>query len=207
MPNKLIQDLIDEGATIFTGLRRGELCGLTWDCIDFKSGTILVNKQLQRKTKERSIKGEDSHILALSTKNSKTRTIKPAPFVMDVLKSQRARQAEWRLKAGPCWEGDPQGDFVFTDELGRHLIPDTVYRNLKRIMKTIGMPETRLHDLRHTYTVASIQAGDDIKTVQGNLGHATAAFTLEVYAHVTDQMKEASANRMQEYIKRINKSG
>lgn len=192
---------------IFTGLRRGELCGLTWDCVDFKSGTILVNKQLQRKTRERAVKGEDSHILVMSPKNDKSRTIKPAPFVMDVLKAQRARQVEWRLKAGPCWEGDPQGDFVFTDELGRHLIPDTVYRNLKRVMKSIGLPETRLHDLCHTYTVASIQAGDDIKTVQGNLGHATAAFTLEVYAHVTDQMKEASANRMQEYIERAKKSG
>ena len=51
--------------------------------------------------------------------------------------------------------------------------------------------------------MASIRSGDDIKTVQGNLGHATAAFTLDVYGHVTEQMKQASAQRMEGYIKRV----
>jgi integrase len=58
-------------------------------------------------------------------------------------------------------------------------------------------------DLRHSYAVAAIRAGDDIKTVQGNLGHATAAFTLDVYGHVTDQMKQVSAERMESYIQGI----
>ena len=65
------------------------------------------------------------------------------------------------------------------------------------------MPDVRFHDLRHSYAVAAIRAGDDIKTVQGNLGHATAAFTLDVYGHVTDQMKQASASRMESYIKDV----
>ena len=60
-----------------------------------------------------------------------------------------------------------------------------------------------LADLRHSFAVASIRSGDDIKTVQGNLGHATAAFTLDVYGHVTEQMKQASAQRMEGYIKRV----
>ena len=55
----------------------------------------------------------------------------------------------------------------------------------------------------HSYAIASIQAGDDIKTVQSNLGHATAAFTLDVYGHVTDQMKEASAERMESFIDEV----
>jgi len=56
----------------------------------------------------------------------------------------------------------------------------------------------------HSYAVAAIRAGDDIKTVQGNLGHATAAFTLDVYGHVTDQMKQASAAQMENFIKRVS---
>ncbi len=56
----------------------------------------------------------------------------------------------------------------------------------------------------HSYAVAAIRAGDDIKTVQGNLGHATAAFTLDVYGHVTDQMRQASAARMESFIKRVS---
>ena len=70
-------------------------------------------------------------------------------------------------------------------------------------MASIGCPDVRFHDLRHSYAVAAIRSGDDIKTVQGNLGHATAAFTLDVYGHVTDQMKEDSAQRMERYIKGV----
>jgi integrase len=58
-------------------------------------------------------------------------------------------------------------------------------------------------DLRHTYAVASIQIGDDIKTVQDNLGHATASFTLDVYGHVSEQMKKASAERMEQFYKMV----
>ena len=73
------------------------------------------------------------------------------------------------------------------------------------IVASIGCPHVRFHDLRHSYAVASIRAGDDIKTVQGNLGHATAAFTLDVYGHVTKQMKQASADRMENFIKGVLK--
>lgn len=60
-----------------------------------------------------------------------------------------------------------------------------------------------LADLRHSYAVAALRAGDDIKTVQGNLGHHAASFTLDVYGHVTEEMKQASANRMEQYIKNV----
>ncbi len=64
------------------------------------------------------------------------------------------------------------------------------------------MPDLRFHDLRHSYAVSSKRSGDDIKTIQSNLGHATAAFTLDVYGHATDQLKQASSERMEQYIKR-----
>ena len=67
----------------------------------------------------------------------------------------------------------------------------------------IGRPDARFHDMRHSYAVAAIRSGDDIKTVQGNLGHATASFTLDVYGHVTDQMKQDSAKRMDRYIEQV----
>lgn len=80
----------------------------------------------------------------------------------------------------------------------------TVYREFKKLAAAIGRPDARFHDLRHSYAVASIRSGDDIKTVQGNLGHATTSFTLDVYGHVTMQMKQASAARMEEYIKSVS---
>lgn len=60
-----------------------------------------------------------------------------------------------------------------------------------------------LHDLRHSYAVAALQSGDDVKTVQENLGHHTAAFTLDVYGHVTERMKRESAERMERFIQGV----
>ena len=62
----------------------------------------------------------------------------------------------------------------------------------------------RPYDFRHSYAVASLRAGDDIKTVQSNLGHHTAAFTLDVYGHVTEEMKRASAERMEKFIQGVS---
>ena len=59
------------------------------------------------------------------------------------------------------------------------------------------------HDLRHSYAVAALRSGDDIKTVQENLGHHTAAFTLDTYAHVTEKMRQESARRMDRFIEGI----
>jgi len=183
--------------TLFTGMREGEVLGLTWDCVDFDSGMLLINKQLQR---AKDTNGNRAYSL-VSPKNSKWRKIAPADFVMDLLHRQRSCQAEWRLRAGPAWE---DSGLVFTNELGNHLSPYTVYHNFKRLAAAIGCPEARVHDLRHSYAVAAIRSGDDIKTVQGNLGHATASFTLDVYGHVTDQMKRESAERMQKFIKSVS---
>ena len=90
--------------------------------------------------------------------------------------------------------------------MGNHLTKPTLYRAFKKAAAAIGRPDARFHDLRHSYAVAAIRSGDDIKTVQCNLGHATAAFTLDVYGHVTDQMKQDSANRMEAFIKSVSGS-
>ena len=62
----------------------------------------------------------------------------------------------------------------------------------------------RFHELRHSYAVAAIKSGDDIKTVQSNLGHATAAFTLDVYGHVSQKMRQQSADRMERFIQALS---
>ena len=179
---------------LFTGMRRGEVCGLTWDHVNLEKGTILINRQLQ------NIPGQPGAFRLVSTKSSKGRTISVAASVVEILKKHRAKQAEARLLAGPIWKDE---NFVFTDDVGSHLSPNTLYHNYKRLVASIGMPDVRLHDLRHSYAVAALRAGDDIKTVQGNLGHHTASFTLDTYGHVTEEMKQASAARMDAYIKGI----
>lgn len=177
---------------LFTGMRQSEIIGLTWDCVDFDTSAIRVYRQLQL------IEGKYRFG---SLKNDKPRLIVPAPSVMAVLRDQRRRQLEMQLRAGELWS-NPEG-FVFTDEIGRHLARNTLYKQYKKVAAAIGMPEARFHDLRHSYAVAALQAGDDVKTVQENLGHHTAAFTLDVYGHVTAQMRRRSADRMEDYIRSI----
>jgi len=67
-------------------------------------------------------------------------------------------------------------------------------------MNTLSFADTRFYDLRHTYAVVASQSGDDVKTVQENLGHHTAAFTLDVYGHVSERMRAESAKRMEGFI-------
>ena len=180
---------------LFTGLREGELLGLMWDCVDFEKGTLLINKQLRRSQR----KGGTYYFSP--PKNNKGRTITPAPYVMKLLQAQKVQQAKQRLMAGPAWE---DSGLVFTNEFGRYVSYRAIFDCFKRIVKRIGLPDARIHDLRHTYAVNCIRAGDDIKTVQESLGHATAAFTLDVYGHVTKQMKQDSAARMEQFIKSVS---
>ncbi len=182
---------------LFTGLRQGELLGLTWDCVDFEKGTLLINKQHNR------AKGEKEYHFS-PLKNSRPRCLTPASAVMDALREQKKRQQEWAEAAGSAW--DNRENLVFTTELGRYINNKTLWMNFKRIAKELGMEELRFHDLRHTFSVNSLQAGDDIKTVQENLGHATAAFTLSTYAHATPGMKRESANRMDAFIRTVRES-
>ncbi|MDL2253118.1 tyrosine-type recombinase/integrase [Ruminococcaceae bacterium OttesenSCG-928-I18] len=94
-------------------------------------------------------------------------------------------------------------DLVFTNEIGQHLVHLTVYRHYKSIVASLGQPKLRFHDMRHSYAVMALMGGDDIKVVQSTLGHHSAAFTLDTYAHVTEQMQEESAARMDEKIKKM----
>lgn len=182
--------------TLFTGMRQGEVLGLTWDCIDFERNSILVDKQLQ---KTRKVGGTYALV---ATKNSRNRTIIAAPSVMRLLKKQRSQQRQQQLLAGPAW--DNPWDLVFTNDIGGHLCHVSVYKDFKQIVRDLGMERTRFHDLRHGYAVAALESGDDIKTVQENLGHATASFTLDVYGHVSQKMRQRSAENMERFIESVS---
>lgn len=175
-------------------MREGEALGLQWPAVNLTKGTININSQLQKNV------GKKEYQL-ITPKNGKGRCITPPPFVIDTLRRVKQLQLDNKSHYGECWE---DSGFVFTNELGQHLTPKPIYDSYKKVVAEIGIPNARFHDLRHSYAVASIRAGDDIKTVQENLGHATAAFTLNVYAHVTAQMKKESADRMQQYIQSVS---
>ena len=177
---------------LFTGCRLSELLGLTWDCVG--RDTITISKQLARPDQR-----ADGPFI--SPKNGKSRTLTPAPLVLDALKAQKRMQTAARIKAGPLW--DNAYNLVFTTETGAPVSQWKIERVFSKILAAAGLHGIRFHDLRHTYTVNAIRAGDDIKTVQGNLGHASAAFTLDRYGHFTERMKQDSAARMEGFIRGV----
>lgn len=185
---------------LFAGLREGECLGLSWKQVDFQRRRITVSQQLQKE----KVKG-GRYYIAPSTKSSKPRTIEPPPIAFEYLRAEKRKQAENRLKAGPVWSNPD--DLIFTNELGRHYIILTFYKNFKRIAASIGRPDARPHDLRHTAATVAIASGADIKSVQDLLGHATASFTLNVYAHTSEQMMRDTAARMQNYYDNLAAKG
>ena len=157
-----------------TGLRRGELLGLKWEDVDLEKGELRVRRQIGR------VGGEVLE-MPLKTKTA-YRTLPLSADAIDVLKEQK------RKAGGSPW--------VFPSPTGDPMSPDSVLHMLHRVLKRAGLPEVRFHDLRHTFATLALQNGVDIKTVSGMLGHFSAGFTLDTYAHVTTAAKREAANTM-----------
>lgn len=187
--------------TLFTGMRRGEVLGLKWECVDFDNGTIKVKRQIQKR------KGRNKVYYLAPTKNGKERLLFPAKFIMDILYDVKLRQDNWKKIAKEKWNTDTTWNgLVFTTRLGKYLVPDTVYSHYKRIVEDIGQGELRFHDLRHSFAVISLENGDNVKLVQEALGHHSSAFTLDTYGHITNRATKESAERMQNYFGSISAS-
>ena len=157
-----------------TGLRRGELLGLKWEDLDLEQGTLRVQRQVDR------INGEVVEA-PLKTKNS-YRTISLGADAVGILEEQRK-------KCG-------SSPYVFPSPTGGPISPDSVLQMLHRVLKRAGLPKVRFHDLRHTFATVALQNGVDIKTVSGMLGHYSAGFTLDTYAHVTTAAQREAAKTM-----------
>ena len=156
-----------------TGLRRGELLGLKWEGIDLERGTIQVRRQIAR------IDGKVVEA-PLKTKNS-YRSVSIGRDAVEILKEQRRSTTS---------------EYVFPSPTGGPISPDSVLHMLHRVLKRAGLPQIRFHDMRHTFATVALQNGVDIKTVSGMLGHYSAGFTLDTYAHVTTQAQRQAADTM-----------
>ena len=184
---------------LFAGIREGECLGLSWDHVDMGRGILTISQQLQ-KEKEKGGK----YFIAPFTKSNRPRTIMLPGIAMDYLHAEKRRQVENQLAAGSAWLNEQ--NLVFTNQQGRHLAIFTFYKAFKAIVSGIGRPDARPHDLRHTAATVAIASGADVKSVQNMLGHATASFTLNVYAHTSERMMADTAARMQGYYDNLRGS-
>lgn len=183
---------------LLTGLRSGELRGLKWEDIDFDAATMHVQRQLQPTQK--------SLQRVTPPKYGEDRLLHLAPEVVDALKAQRRKQAEQRLAAGIDWREDEiSAGLVFRQPSGAPHTDKSIYRAVKAAGAAIGKPDIHPHDLRHSYAIAALRSGANVKTVQYNLGHKTAKMTLDVYAAYTEDAGKADAQKLSDYLKSTQK--
>ena len=162
-----------------TGLRRGEILALRWDDLDFRTGTLRVERQVQR------IQGK----LAVSqpkTRASCRSILLPAP-VLEILAQYRQSVSSHWMFPSPKKEDSP-------------LDPAAVRKKLSAVLKRAGCPAARFHDLRHTFATSALEHGMDVKTLSTVIGHVSSATTLNVYAHVTDEMRQKAADKIDRAI-------
>jgi integrase len=178
---------------LYTGLRSGELRGLRWADVDLDAGTLRVERQL------RQLSREDRRVEP--PKDGEVRTIQLTPQAVALLRQQRKDQAAARLAAGADWhEDDIARDLVFRHANGWSLSQNCLYAAVTRLREPLGLPTLRVHDLRHSYAVAALRSGVDVKTVQHNLGHKHASVTLDIYAAYTDDAGKTGAAKLGAYL-------
>ncbi len=177
-----------------TGMRLSEILGLQWDRVRERTNELRVSKQLTVKRKAGAKR------VLTSTKTRNTRTIVVPGDVMELLAREKKDQVSAKEKAGSLWMN--KDGLCFTDEMGDSISHTSVDHEYKRIVSSIGMPDKRFHDLRHTFATEAIRAGVDYETLSKHLGHFSVGFTLDVYGHVTDEMKREAAQKMQKVIDR-----
>ena len=159
---------------VMTGLRRGEICGLKWQDINFEENKLQVKRSVSVK------KGGGVSIGETKTETG-VRSILMPPSVAEVLQNRKQRAiTEWVFP-----------NFIHPEQ---PISPATAYRKLKIILKHAGLPLIRFHDLRHTFATHATHGGVDPKTLAGILGHTNASFTLDTYTHVTSDMQKAASN-------------
>lgn len=167
------------------GLRVGETLALRWSDIDLESGALTVRRKVRRH-KGQLVFGEPK------SDRSRRTLVMPA-IVAEHLRRHRAAQREQRV-ASPTWKDD---NLVVTTTIGTVVDQRNLWRRWEVIRETLGIdPDTRLHDLRHSAGSLALLTGIPLRAVADLLGHSQTSVTADTYSHVLDEMKKATADRL-----------
>jgi integrase len=169
-----------------SGLRLGEMLGLTWTDIDLDTGQLVVRRAMARAA-------DGGWSLAEPKTSRSRRTVMLPAIAHEALRRRRAQQDADQQAAGTAWQD--RGGLVFTDAVGRPLRPPDVSDEWRRTRRRVGVT-CRLHDLRHTAATLMLGAGVPLKVVSDALGHSTIAITADTYAHVTPELRREAAAAM-----------
>lgn len=168
---------------VYSGMRRGELCGLKWEDIDFENQMISINKALQYVPKK-------GIFLKKPKTKASIRTIKLSPEVFTLLEEYKVWQEKQEKEAGDRWQDT---GFIFTGWNGAPLHPDTITAWFADFVDKYDLSKISIHSLRHTNITLMIAAGVPLRTVARRGGHAQASTTSNIYAHAIQSVDELAA--------------
>lgn len=184
-------DYVFFSLAVHTGMRRGELLGLSWDNINFNNATIHVRDTLQR------VRGEGIILKDYTKSEAGQRSIDLSDKLITLLKNHKKNQLEQRLKH----EGKYQdNNMVFCNKDGSYVNPGSVTRRFNNYLEAAGVKKIRLHDLRHTHASLLLKTGVQPKIVQERMGHSSIAITQDIYSHLFPSMQKEAAKKMDDLI-------
>lgn len=172
-----------------TGCRRGELVGLKWSDINYKTGILTVSRSNYKLT-------GDTKINSKSTKTGKSRKIMLPPYCITMLKQHRTEQVKTQSMLGDRWEGD---NWIFTQADGKPMYPTTPTQSFSKFLKRNGLTHKKFHALRHTSATLLLSNGTNIKNVATRLGHAQLK-TTDRYVHAVEQAEREAANTFEKLL-------
>lgn len=178
LQNNLTESNLGILLTMYSGLRIGELCALTWNDIDFENGVVRVSKALQR-VPDKSGSGKTT--IAITSPKSKTsvRDVPLPSFILDTLNRKK--------RSG--------GSYILSGN-SKPVEVRTIQNRFKAVLKDCGIRNANFHLLRHTYATVCIESGFDAKTVSELLGHSNVNITLNRYVHSSMEMKKKCVDRL-----------
>ena len=172
-----------------TGLRLGEILGLTWAAVELPSdggrGVLRLSQAVQWTSDGWSVVGP---------KSGHGRSVALAPSLAGWLQRHRTAQSERFLALGQHVDVD---EFVLDNGPGRPRRTDAVTRGFSDLLKASGLPHCRFHDLRHAYATTNLRAGVHPKVVSEALGHSSVLLTLDTYSHVLPDMQDRAAEAIE----------
>ena len=178
---------------ISTGMRQGELLGLKWSDLDWTSGSLQVQRQLQRTESEGLVFSEPKSLAS-------NRSVLISIGMLEKLRNHLDYQLQEKRLLGEKWK---EYDLMFPSTIGTPADHRNLYSDFKKTLKRAELPDMRFHDLRHTAATLMLEQGVHPKVVQERLGHADITLTLNTYSHVMPSMQESAAQKMDELLNPI----
>lgn len=168
---------------IVTGCRRGEIMGLKWEKVDFDNSRVKIDRAL--------VSSKSKGVFEESTKTSDIRYLTLPRETMELLRQHKREQLRLQLANGDRWL---HTGYVFTQDNGDHMNPDSITGWLKDFSTRHGLPHINPHAFRHTVASVLLANGTDIVTVSKQLGHASITTTESFYSHIIEENKAKAAD-------------